>query len=172
MTQPGWLAARPWPWLAWGISGFWLVWARSSCTHRRRRRVRRSWRSIAFSKKRRDFEQLHRHLSSRSGEAMWLAVPSKQSNRLIAVVSYAYTFASLVHGAAMRRARGARELHVRAFWSLYSSGPCTGAYMACTTRAGARVVGWRSTGQHAVEQDMMFTVCDCVGPCAQGQRCE
>ena len=30
----------------------------------------------ALSKKRRDFEQLRRHLSSRSGEAMWLAVSS------------------------------------------------------------------------------------------------
>ena len=82
--------------MAHSLQQLWLIWARSSCTHRRRRRVRRSWRSIAFSKKSRDFEQLHRHLSSRSGEAIWLAVSSKQSNRLIAVFSYAYTFASLV----------------------------------------------------------------------------
>ena len=62
---------------------------------------------------------------------MWLDVSSKQSNRLVAVVSYAYTFASLVHGAAMRRARGARELHVRAFG-------------ASTAQARALALTWRA----------------------------
>ena len=62
--------------------------------------------------------------------------------------------------------------HGASIGSLCSSTPCTGACMACRASATACVVGWRSMGRHAVEHDTTITMCDCVGPCAHGQRCE